>query len=80
MKILHVGKFWPMSGGMERVMYEITMDASARGHQCDMLCAAAEKPGVVKLNEKSRIICTPTWCKVASTMITPGMVTELRKI
>lgn len=80
MKILHVGKFWPMSGGMERVMYEITMDASARGHQCDMLCAAAEKPGVVKLNERSRIICTPTWCKVASTMITPGMVTELRKI
>lgn len=80
MKILHVGKFWPMRGGMERVMYEITKDASVRGHQCDMLCAAADKPGDVILNENSRIICTPTWFKVASTMITPKMVTELRRI
>lgn len=80
MKILHVGKFWPMSGGMERVMYDIVYDASTNGHKCDILCAAADKPGEIKINSNGKIICTPTWFKAASTMITPAMVTRLRRI
>ena len=80
MKILHVGKFYPMSGGMERVMFDIVEDFSKKGHRCDLLCAAADKPGVITLNENGKIICTPTLFKVASTMITPAMIRELAKI
>ena len=80
MRILHVGKFYPMSGGMERVMFDIVEDFSRRGHRCDLLCAAADKPGVINLNDNGKIICTPTLFKVAATMITPSMIWELSKI
>ena len=52
MKILHVGKFWPGKGGMEKMMYDIVHGFSTRGNRCDLLCAAAEDgAGVIKLNE-----------------------------
>lgn len=81
MKILHVGKFWPGKGGMERMMYDIVQGLSSKGDCCDLLCAAAEDaPSVITLNENGHIMCTPTWFTLASTKITPAMIWKLRKI
>ena len=38
-KILLLGKFYPIKGGVEKVMWDITRGVSARGVDCDMLCA-----------------------------------------
>ena len=39
MKILQLGKFYPIRGGVEKVMWDLTAGLSARGIDCDMLCA-----------------------------------------
>lgn len=82
MKILQIGKFYPICGGVEKVMYDIMVGLSQRQIYCDMLCASAEKypPGNLSLNEFARILCVPAWKKVASTMLAPAMIYRLRKI
>lgn len=39
MKVLQLGKFYPIRGGVEKVMFDLTRGLSERGVQCDMLCA-----------------------------------------
>ncbi len=82
MKILQIGKFYPIRGGVEKVMYDIMLGLSQRGVSCDMLCAAAEdeQPGVLSLNENARLIIMPALIKCAATMISPAMISTLRKI
>lgn len=81
MKILHVGKFWPGKGGMERMILDLVNGFSAKGIRCDLLCASAEKgPGTEYLNENAKIICTPTLFTMAATKITPSMIWTLRRI
>lgn len=36
--------------------------------------------GDIRLNEYARILCVPTWKKVAATMLSPAMIFRLRKI
>lgn len=82
MKILQVGKFYPIRGGVEKVMYDMMLGLSQRGVSCDMLCAAVEnqQPGVVSLNENARLIIMPAIIKCAATMISPAMISALRRI
>ena len=81
MKVLHLGKFYPIAGGVEKVMYDLTNGLAEKGVSCDMLCAAVEGEGIEKsLSPHSRLICTPTLFKFAATMISPAMITKLRKI
>ena len=82
MKILQIGKFYPIRGGVEKVMYDLTMGISCRNIPCDMLCAVTErhKPGIIPLNDYARLFCMPTWIKWSATMIAPAMITRLRKI
>ena len=82
MRILQIGKFYPIRGGIEKVMYDITMGLSQRQVYCDMLCASAEKqkPENLLLNDYARILCVSTWKKVAATMLSPAMIFRLRKI
>lgn len=40
MKILQLGKFFPLRGGVEKVMYSLMVGLMERGEHCDMLCAA----------------------------------------
>ena len=63
MKILQIGKFYPIRGGVEKVMYDITVGLSQRQVHCDMLCASAEqqRPKSLSLNKYARILCVPTW-------------------
>ena len=59
MKILQIGKFYPIRGGVEKVMYDITVGLSQRQVHCDMLCASAEqqRPKSLSLNKYARILC-----------------------
>ena len=82
MKILQIGKFYPIRGGVEKVMYDIMQGVSQQYIHCDMLCAATENqaPGTIQLNEYARVLCMPTMIKLAATMISPAMIFRLRKM
>lgn len=75
MRILQLGKFYPVRGGVEKVMYDLTEGLSARGIACDMLCSSLQGlPGRVKdLPGGGRVICIKPVAKIAGTMIVPGM-------
>lgn len=86
MKVLQLGKFYPIKGGVEKVMENLTGGLGRRGIQCDMLCAAYPMPDSpdrkyeVRLNDNARIIVVPTIANVAATMISPALVLELRRL
>ena len=40
MRVLQLGKFYPFSGGIERVMYDLADGLSERNIRCDILCAS----------------------------------------
>ena len=82
MKVLQLGKFYPIRGGVEKVERDLTEGLSASGVPCDMLCASFDGTKgmqVIPLNEFGRIIVVPTWLKAAGTMIAPKMIGWLRK-
>ncbi|MDR1743993.1 MAG: glycosyltransferase [Dysgonamonadaceae bacterium] len=82
MRILQIGKFYPVRGGVEKVMYDIMLGLSRQKVYCDMLCATIEdqKPGIVQINPYGRLICVKTLRKVAATTIAPAMISTLCKI
>ena len=82
MKILHVGKWYPWTGGVETVRDDIVNGISVLGINCDMLCEATlgEKSAEYKLNKHSRVFTAGTKFKITRVPITPGIITKLRKI
>ncbi len=81
MKILQLGKFYPIKGGVEKVMYDLMTGLSARGTACDMLCAAIDgRTRTVELEHGARLFCCHTLKKMAGTMISPSMVQTARRI
>lgn len=80
-RILQLGKFHPIKGGVEKVMYAFMLGLASRGITCDMLCASDdEEVGVTQVTPKARLIKVKTMTKKASTMISPAMVSLLKKI
>ena len=95
MRILQLGKFYPIRGGVEKVMWSLTFALAERGIACDMLCAmlredhfdadhamlVTETPEarVITLSPDNRIICVPALAKKAKTMLSPAMVRWLRR-
>ena len=82
MKVLQLGKFYPIRGGVEKVEWSLTEGLSAQGVPCDMLCASfdgAKETQVIPMNEHGRVIVVPTWLQAAGTMIAPKMIGWLRK-
>lgn len=80
MKILQLGKFYPVRGGVEKVMYDLTLGLSARGMDCDMMCVALEGgDSVIHVNRHANLICCRSLAKLAATMISPSMISELNK-
>lgn len=82
MKILQLGKFYPVRGGVEKVMFSLTEGLSARGISCDMLCASADPSlrwETVRLNPCGRVFVAPTRARMAGTMLAPGMIGWLRR-
>ena len=82
MKILQVGKFYPIRGGVEKVMYDLILGLSARNVHCDMLCASTEDHpgGMLEINSHAKLIVVPTQIKLAATMLAPKMILKLREI
>ncbi|UIR55998.1 glycosyltransferase [Sphingobacterium sp. SRCM116780] len=82
MKILQLGKFYPIRGGVEKVMYDLLLGLSEAGVHCDMLCASTEDypADTIQINPNGKLIVVPTQIKLAATMLAPAMITTLRKI
>lgn len=82
MKILQLGKFYPIRGGVEKVMYDLMLGLSASGIHCDMLCASTEghPPAMITINAYATLYVVKTPVKVAGTMLAPAMISKLRKI
>lgn len=75
MRILQLGKFYPIRGGVEKVMYDLTVGLSTYGVECDMLCAAYKGKGrTMRIGKKARLICCRSWMQLAGTMISPSLV------
>ena len=95
MIVLQLGKFYPIRGGVEKVMWDLTRGLSDRGISCDMLCATLKSDPVdppdqarctvtpegkvIRFNEFGRVICVPALAKKAATMLSPAMVRWLRR-
>ena len=92
MRILQLGKFYPIRGGVEKVMWNLTAGLSAQGVDCDMLCAslpsskadpqdaALEQPdGTFRFNAHGRVFRVKAIDKKAATMISPAMISWLRR-
>lgn len=81
LKVLQLGKFYPVRGGVEKVAYDLMVGLSERGVACDMLCAVSQgKSRTIPVNEYACVIGCHTWLKAASTMISPTMISTLREI
>lgn len=84
MRILQIGKFYPIKGGVEKVMWDLTLGLASRGVRCDMLCACADgsnpRGEVIEPVPGARVICVPTLFKASSTMISPIMICKLRSL
>lgn len=90
MKILQTGKFYPIRGGVEKVMWDLTRGLCEKGVDCDMLCAMLRGDGfdeadrdrgriegrnrIIDFGPHGRCICVPAFAKVAATMLSPAMV------
>ena len=52
LRILQLGKFYPIRGGVEKVMYDLMWGLSEQGVECDMMCASEEKGiRIIEINE-----------------------------
>lgn len=95
MKVLQLGKFYPIRGGVEKVMWDVTAGLSAEGVDCDMLCATLDSDPVddedkaritetdeckvIRFNGHGRVLIVRAMAKIAATMISPAMVRYLRR-
>lgn len=81
MRVLQLGKFYPIKGGVEKVMYDLMAGLSARDIECDMLCAAHDGKGVhFRLNEHAQLWAVNSLAKVKATMLSLAMISKLRRI
>lgn len=86
MRVLQLGKFYPIKGGVEKVMYNLMLGLGQQGIECDMLCCAfpdgsiGNKKQIIQPTDHTRVIIVPTLFEMASTMISPALVRELKKL
>ena len=60
LKVLQLGKFYPIMGGVEKVMYDLTLGLAELPQKmvdCEMMCAADGVEITVHLNVDSCLIC-----------------------
>lgn len=95
MRVLQLGKFYPIRGGVEKVMWDLTAGLPAAGVACDMLCAILPGEGsdpkdaqyaseteeglLFCLPGGGRVFCVKALTKKAATMLSPAMVRWLRR-
>lgn len=82
MKILQLGKFYPIKGGVEKVMFDLMSDISKKGVRCDMLCTSenkSQKSGEITINSLSKLIIVSAFTEIAN-KISSSMIFKLREI
>lgn len=83
MNILQLGKFYPIQGGVEKVMYDLMTGIGHSHHESrsDMMCVAAiPQPFEQILSENSKLFCTKLNKKLFSTMLSFDLIRKLKKI
>lgn len=81
MKILQLGKTYPIIGGVDKVIFELSTGISQREIQCDVLCASTDNNNHEVINNKySTFFVTKSFRKIAATWISPQMIFKLREI
>ncbi|HBC83964.1 MAG TPA: hypothetical protein DCZ30_00475 [Clostridiales bacterium] len=83
MKILQLGKFYPVQGGVEKVMFDLMsgLDKYYPDVSCDMMCVAANnQPFIQNIGNRSKLYCARLNKKLFSTMLSVEIITKLRKI
>lgn len=80
MRILHIGKFYPLKGGMERVILNVVKYISEQGDTCDLLCVSSEIHGEYKLNEHAHVYAMHSDWKFDSLAFSFSLLAKLRKI
>jgi len=81
MKILQLGKFYPLQGGVEVVMHRLAQGLAERGIDCDLFYASTDgETSDIELSPHCRIFRSKTLCEAKATMISPDMIVKLRRI
>ena len=81
MKILQFGKFYyPVFGGMERTMYEITEGFNARGIQCDVLCSNTRPVKEISVFNNYTVYRAASYGLINSAPISPQLISKLWKV
>ena len=81
MKILQFGKFYyPVSGGMERTMYEIAEGFDALGVKCDVLCSNTIAKNEVSHYKNYDVYRAASFGLLNSTPISPHLVSKLKEL
>lgn len=75
MKVLQLGKFYPIKGGVEKVMLDLTVGLASRGVETTMLCAHEGKGTlVVQLADHACLVASRSVGKLFGTMLSPALV------
>ncbi len=81
MKILQLGKFYPLRGGVEVVMHKLATGLSERGIPCDLFYASQDGDTKdIELNPHCHIFRSKTLFEAKATMISPDMIMKLRRM
>ena len=81
MKILQFGKFYyPVFGGMERTMYEITEGFNAEGITCDVLCSNTKPHSEVSRFDHYTVYRAASYGLINSAPISPKLISKLWKL
>lgn len=81
MNILQIGKFYPLKGGVEKVIYALAEGLSQNGVHCDAMFAGCNgKTRDFDLNNLCHIYLCRNWKEVKATMIAPSMISTLHRI
>jgi len=81
MKILQFGKFYyPVSGGMERTMFEIAEGFDDLGIECDVLCSNTKAENEISHYKNYTVYRAASFGLLNSTPISPSLVTKLKAL
>lgn len=82
MKVLQLGKFFPIQGGVEKVMYDLMSGLTERYSdiECDMMCVAATpQPTERQISINSTLYCAKLNKKLFSTMLSLDIIKLLKR-
>lgn len=80
MKILQLGKFYPVKGGVEKVMFDLAFELIKKNISCEVICAGNDKKNNDFMLNKLPIHLAGVIANLFSTKLCPSMVIKLKKI